>query len=50
MSIHFWLKSESVPMTLEAISALSDDKARFVLAKMRWGFDDKQICPILCGR
>lgn len=45
MSIHFWLKSESVPMTLEAISALSDDKARFVLAKMRWGFEDKQICP-----
>jgi transposase-like protein len=45
MSAHFWLKRESVPMTLEAISALSDEKARMMLAKMRWGFEDKQACP-----
>ena len=41
MSAHFWLKRESVPMTLEAISALSDEKARMMLAKMRWGFEDR---------
>ncbi len=48
MAAHFWLKSEAIPMTLEAIAALSEDKARLMLAKMRWGSENEQICPD-CG-
>jgi transposase-like protein len=45
---HFWLKSESVPLTLEQIGALTDEQARLLLAELRWGFRDQQICPD-CG-
>lgn len=48
MTAHFWLKSEAVPITLEAIAALSEDKARMLLAEMRWGSQDTQVCPD-CG-
>jgi transposase-like protein len=45
---HFWLKSESVPLTLEQIGALTDEQARLLLAELRWGARDQQICPD-CG-
>jgi len=48
MSAHFWLKSESVPLTLEAIAAMPEEKARLLLAEMRWGSPAEQVCPE-CG-
>lgn len=32
-------------MTLEAVATLSEDKARLMLAKMRWGSEEQQVCP-----
>lgn len=48
MAAHFWLKSESVPLTLEALARLSDEEARLRLAEMRWGSRSQQVCPA-CG-
>jgi len=48
MSAHFWLKAESIPMTLEAVSRLNDEQARYFLADMRWGSPETIVCPH-CG-
>ena len=48
MSSCFWLKAESIPLTLEAVSTLSDEKARYFLADMRWGSPETIACPH-CG-
>lgn len=45
---HFWLKREAIPVTLESIAALSDEAARLLLAELRWGSRDQQVCPD-CG-
>ena len=41
----FWLSAKSVPLTLNDIAALDDDKSRQMLAQMRWGAADEQVCP-----
>jgi transposase-like protein len=48
MSSRFWLKAESIPMTLEAVSRLNDEQARYYLADMRWGSPETIVCPH-CG-
>lgn len=48
MSAHFWLKAESIPMTLDAVSSLNDEQARYFLADMRWGSPETIVCPH-CG-
>lgn len=48
MSAQFWLLSESTQLTLEQVAAMSDEEARYFLAKMRWGRTGQQICPE-CG-
>ena len=45
MSTHFWLKSEAIPITLEALARLSDGEAWLLLAKMRWGNSARPTCP-----
>lgn len=45
---HFWLKREAVPLTLDAVAALSDEAARLFLAELRWGSREQQVCPD-CG-
>lgn len=47
MPAQFWLSHESIPLTLEQVSAMSDEEARYFLADMRWGAG-KQTCPE-CG-
>ena len=44
MSQHFWLKSSSVSLSGMEIAQLSDEQARYYLARMRWG-DQGQVCP-----
>lgn len=48
MSSLFWLKAESVPMSLDDISRLSEEQARYFLADMRWGSPETIVCPH-CG-
>jgi transposase-like protein len=48
MSAKFWLSKEAVPLTLDAVSSMSEDQARRFLAEMRWGNADEQTCPD-CG-
>lgn len=48
MATHFWVSSEAVPLTLEAVFALSDVKVRLFLVELRWGTTDQQMCPD-CG-
>lgn len=48
MAAKFWLSSESIPWTLEEIAQMSEDKARQILAEMRWGSTTQQTCPH-CG-
>lgn len=45
MAAKFWFKSDSIPITLEEIAAMSDEKARLYLAQLRWGNTGEQICP-----
>jgi transposase-like protein len=45
---HFWLSSEAIPLTLDAIATLSDEQARLFLAELRWGSREQQACPE-CG-
>lgn len=48
MSAKFWLSRESIPLTLEAIAAMTDEQARLYLAELRWGSSEQQVCPD-CG-
>ena len=45
MSANYWSKPEAIPVTLLAISALNDEQSRLLLAELRWGSADKQVCP-----
>jgi len=45
VAANFWFKSESIPITLEEIAAMSDESARQYLAQLRWGATGEQICP-----
>ncbi len=45
MAAHFLLKPEAIPLTLEAVTILSDEQSRLLLAQIRWGSADKQVCP-----
>jgi transposase-like protein len=48
MSAKFWLKSTSIPLTLDDVSKLSEEEARMFLAERRWGSKTHQTCPE-CG-
>jgi transposase-like protein len=48
MSARFWLSPQSVPLTLQEVAALTEEQARMLLAEMRWGSRDQQVCPD-CG-
>ena len=48
MSVRFWLKPTSVPMTLQDVMELSEREARMLLAELRWGSTTEQVCPD-CG-
>ena len=48
MSAKFWLKSSSIPLTLEAAARLTEDEARLMLAELRWRSKTDQVCPD-CG-
>lgn len=45
MAIHYLLSKEAVPLSLGQIAALTDEQARMMMAQMRWGSVDEQICP-----
>ena len=45
MAIHYLLSKEAVPLSLVQIAALTDEQARMMMAQMRWGSVDEQICP-----
>lgn len=34
-----------MPLNLSQITALTDEQARMMMAQMRWGSIDKQVCP-----
>jgi transposase-like protein len=44
---HFWLTSEAITLTLDAVSALDEEQSRRFLAELRWGAGS-QTCPE-CG-
>jgi transposase-like protein len=48
MGARFWLKPASTSLDLPAISDLSEEEARMLLAEMRWGSATEQVCPD-CG-
>jgi transposase-like protein len=45
MAAHFLLKPKAIPLTLEFIASLNEEQSRLLLAKIRWGSVDKQVCP-----
>ena len=45
MPANYWSKPEAIPLTLEAIASLSEEESRLLLAKIRWGSADTQVCP-----
>lgn len=47
MTAHFLLTREAVPLSLEAVARLDDERSRLLLAELRWG-KDRQVCPA-CG-
>lgn len=49
VSAHFWLTREAVPLSLEEVARLDEERARLLLASMRWGDSGKQVCPS-CGQ
>jgi transposase-like protein len=48
MSARFWLRSSSVPLTLNQVAELSEEEAMMLLAEMRWGSKTEQVYPD-CG-
>lgn len=48
MAAPFWMLSKSVPMSLEEVARKSNGECRYFLAPLRWGSEEKQVCPH-CG-
>lgn len=46
MAIHYLLSKEAVPISLSDITALTDEQARMMLAQLRWGSSEEQVCPV----
>lgn len=48
MKSHFWHSAGAITVTLEQIGAMTDVEARYLLAELRWGSSEQQVCPE-CG-